>query len=172
MHPLYSFRYCPRCGCGQFEENNFKSKKCRDCGFVYYFNSSASTAAFITSEEGKLLVVRRANEPAQGTLDLPGGFVDMFETGEEAIIREVSEETGLIIMNPRYLFSLPNRYKYSGFDVHTLDLFYECKINSRENLHAADDAAAVYFLDVKEIDPALFGLSSIRQAVNIWLRGK
>jgi ADP-ribose pyrophosphatase YjhB (NUDIX family) len=168
VHPLASFRYCPKCGSARFEENNGKSKQCNDCGFVYYFNSSAATAAFITTEEKKLLVVRRAKEPAKGTLDLPGGFVDRFETGEEAIIREVGEETGLIITNPRYLFSLPNIYAYSGFDVHTLDLFYECKINDWKHIRAADDAAEVYFLDKKEIDPNLFGLGSIRQAVRIW----
>ena len=65
------------------------------CGFVYYFNSSAATAIFITNRVGELLVVRRAKEPAKGTFDLPGGFVDMYETAEEAIIREVKEETGL-----------------------------------------------------------------------------
>jgi ADP-ribose pyrophosphatase YjhB (NUDIX family) len=170
MHPLSPFKYCPKCGSVRFEENNFKSKKCEDCGFVYYFNSSASTAVFITTEKGELLVVRRAKEPAQGTLDLPGGFVDMFETGEEAIIREVGEETGLTITNPLYLFSLPNIYAYSGFDVHTLDLFYECKINNNiEHLQAADDAAELYFLKKEEINPDLFGLNSIRKAILIWL---
>jgi ADP-ribose pyrophosphatase YjhB (NUDIX family) len=170
MHPLSPFKYCPKCGSVRFEEHNFKSKKCEDCGFVYYFNSSASTAIFITTDDGKLLVVRRAKEPAQGTLDLPGGFVDLFETGEEAIIREVDEETGLLITNPRYLFSLPNIYTYSEFDVHTLDLFYECKVSDTENLHAADDAAELYFLAPREINPALFGLNSIRKALEIWLK--
>jgi ADP-ribose pyrophosphatase YjhB (NUDIX family) len=169
MHPLSPFQYCPKCGSSRFEENNFKSKQCLHCGFVYYFNSSAATAAFITTGNGKLLVVRRAKEPAQGTLDLPGGFVDMFETGEEAIIREVGEETGLIIKNPRYLFSLPNIYTYSGFEVHTLDLFYGCKVDNLEHLQAADDAAALYFLDKEELNPDLFGLNSIKKAIRIWL---
>ena len=43
----------------------------------------------------ELLVCRRAKEPAKGTLDLPGGFIDMNETGEEGVSREVWEETGL-----------------------------------------------------------------------------
>jgi ADP-ribose pyrophosphatase YjhB (NUDIX family) len=169
LHPLLPFQYCPKCGSVRFEENNFKSKKCGNCGFIYYFNSSAATAAFITTADGKLLVVRRAKAPAQGTLDLPGGFVDMFETGEAAIIREVKEETSLIITNPRYLFSLPNIYVYSGFDVHTLDLFYECKIADFDNFKAGDDAAELYWLDKNEINPDLFGLNSIRQAIRIWL---
>ena len=39
--------------------------------------------ALILNERDELLVCRRAKEPAKGTLDLPGGFIDMTETGEE-----------------------------------------------------------------------------------------
>ena len=94
-HPLAQFLYCPECGSPHFEVNNEKSKKCTDCGFVYYFNPSSATVALILNEKKELLVCRRAKEPAKGTLDLPGGFIDMNETGEEGVGREVWEETGL-----------------------------------------------------------------------------
>ena len=90
MHPLHLFKYCPVCGSPHFEEHNFKSKKCADCGFVYYFNSSAATVAFILNSKNELLVCRRAKDPAKGTLDLSGGFIDMFETAEEGVAREVT----------------------------------------------------------------------------------
>ena len=93
-HPLAQFLYCPECGSPHFEVNNEKSKKCTDCGFVYYFNPSSATVALILNEKKELLVCRRAKEPAKGTLDLPGGFIDMNETGEEGVSREVLEETG------------------------------------------------------------------------------
>ena len=88
MHPLELFKYCPKCGSPSFVENNEKSKRCNDCGFVYYFNASSATVAFILNEKEELLVCRRAKEPAKGTLDLAGGFVDRFETGEEGVARE------------------------------------------------------------------------------------
>ena len=94
-HPLSKFKFCPICGSTHFEINNFKSKKCGICGFTYYANPSSATVAFIMNEKDELLVVRRKNEPAKGNLDLPGGFVDMEETGEEGVMREVMEETGL-----------------------------------------------------------------------------
>jgi len=169
MHPLELFWYCPRCGSSCFVENNFKSKKCADCDFVYFFNTSSSVAAFITDPEGKLLVAVRAHEPAKGTLDLPGGFVDLHETGEEAVKREVFEETGLVVDRIRYLFSLPNVYTYSGFDVHTLDLFYQCEIDNLSDWQAADDVEELFFLPENEIHPERFGLDSVRKAVGIFL---
>ena len=115
MHPLVLFRYCPRCGSSRFEEHNEKAKKCRDCGFVYYFNSCSATVALILNSRNELLVTRRAKEPAKGTFDLPGGFIDMYETGEEGVAREVKEETGFTVRQSTYLFSLPNIYPFSGF---------------------------------------------------------
>jgi len=169
MHPLQSFRYCPVCGSEHFVENNFKSKKCEQCGFVYYFNSSSATAIFITNKAGELLVVRRAKDPAKGSLDLPGGFVDMYETAEECMIREVKEETGLLISNPEYLFSLPNIYRYSGFDVHTVDMFFKYSVDNFNGLIAGDDAESLLFIEKSKINPDKFGLNSIRKAVNTWL---
>ena len=110
-HPLAQFLYCPECGSPHFEVNNEKSKKCTDCGFVYYFNPSSATVALILNEKKELLVCRRAKEPAKGTLDLPGGFIDMNETGEEGVGREVWEETGLKVEKATYQFSLPNIYR-------------------------------------------------------------
>lgn len=64
-HPLAQFLYCPECGSPHFEVNNEKSKKCTDCGFVYYFNPSSATVALILNEKKELLVCRRAKEPAK-----------------------------------------------------------------------------------------------------------
>jgi ADP-ribose pyrophosphatase YjhB (NUDIX family) len=47
--------------------------------------------------EGKVLLVRRARKPALGVYTLPGGVVEAGETLEEAVQREVREETGLAI---------------------------------------------------------------------------
>ena len=101
-HPLHQFTYCPKCGARTFVERNEKAKQCTTCGFVYYFNPSSAVACFIRNSKGELLLVRRAKEPAKGTLDLPGGFVDMYESAEDAAHREVKEETGLDVTNITY----------------------------------------------------------------------
>lgn len=169
-HPLSQFKYCPKCGSIHFEINNEKSKRCADCGFVYYFNPSAATVALIMNEQNELLVCRRAKDPAKGTLDLPGGFIDMAETGEEGVRREVKEETGMEVNKAEYLFSLPNIYVYSGFPVHTLDLFFRCTVADTPHYKAMDDAADLFFIPLKEIRTEDFGLGSIRKGLGIFLK--
>ena len=119
-----------------------------------------------------MLVCKRAKDPAKGTLDLPGGFLDMFETAEMGIAREVMEETKLQVTSTEYLFSLPNTSIYSDFEVHTLDLFFKCKVADTTLYQAMDDAAELYFLPLNEIHPELFGLHSISMGVKRYLKSK
>lgn len=168
-HPLSLFRYCPKCGSEHFDIHNEKSKQCADCGFVYYFNPSSATVALILNENNELLVCRRAKDPAKGTLDLPGGFIDIGETGEEGVAREVLEETGLEVQEAVYQFTLPNIYVYSGFPVHTLDMFYLCKVKATRHISAMDDAADAFFMPLADINPEDFGLGSIRKGLRIFL---
>ena len=158
-HPLDIFGYCPRCGKGGFAINDFKSKRCSGCGFTLYFNAIAAAVAVIVNEKGELLVSRRAKEPAKGTLDLPGGFIDSFETGEEGIAREVLEESGLRVTEVKYL--------YSGFEEHTLDLFFLCRTAEGEIPTAADDVEELLWIPIENITPELFGLQSIRKGITI-----
>lgn len=171
VHPLEDFRYCPQCGTSDFVVHDGKSKCCEGCGFVYYYNSAASTAAIILNERDELLVCRRAQDPARGTLDLPGGFCDCSETAEGGVVREVREETGLHVMRTTYLFSLPNRYLYSGFWVHTTDLFFRCEVPSSSVAIARDDASELLWIPRNDLKARDFGLESIRKGIEIFLSG-
>ncbi len=166
---LESFHYCPKCG-GDFRDNNFKSKRCVECGFTLYFNPSSAVVAVIRNGAGEILVSVREREPAKGSLDLPGGFVDSYETAEQSVIREVMEECNLSVVGVKYLFSLPNIYRYSDFDVHTLDMFFECEISDLEGIHAADDVAELHFIPIEEIDLSRFGLRSIREGLGRYIK--
>jgi len=162
------FSFCPVCGSAEFEINNIKSKRCQQCGFVMYVNPSAAVAGFIVNKNNELLVCSRGKEPVKGTLDLPGGFIDNDETAEQAIERELNEELNASVTELHYLFSLPNEYLYSGWKLPTLDMFFEVKINNEANLKPADDVEGFSFIPVKDLNPELFGLKSIKKAIAIF----
>ena len=169
MHVLEKFKYCPVCGSKHFVEQSEKSKLCESCGFEYFLNPSSAVAAFIMNDKGELLVTRRKFDPGRGTLDLPGGFCDIGETIGEALAREVEEETNLIIKEKHYFCSLPNKYRYSGFDIPTLDTFFICKVEDEAKLHPADDVAEAVWTPLKDNHTEQFGLRSIRQALHDFL---
>lgn len=171
-HPLNLFRYCPKCGSNQFEINNEKSKQCNNCGFIYYFNPSAATVAVIENKQGEILVARRANDPEKGTLDFPGGFADLYETIEESLTREVKEETNLDVESYEFLFSIPNLYMYSTLEVHTMDMFFRCYVNNIEQLKAQDDVAELFFINKSKLNPADFGMKSVRKAIETIINNK
>ncbi|MEI7504485.1 MAG: NUDIX domain-containing protein [Paludibacter sp.] len=166
------FTHCPTCGSSAFKQNNIKSKRCEACGFVFYMNASAAVAAFILNDAGELLVCKRGKEPAKGTWDLPGGFVDGDESAEEAIEREICEELQVKVTKAKYLFSLPNLYEYSGLTVPTLDMFFSCTVEETKHLVPSDDVEDCFFVALNEINPELFGLKSIKKAVALFLKMK
>lgn len=165
IHFHDTFKYCPHCGSLRFIVNNEKSKRCEECGFVFYLNPSAACAAFILNDDGHLLVCRRGKEPAKGTLDLPGGFTDYHESVEQAMAREIMEELHGVVISTHYLFSLPNDYAYSGMNIPTMDMFFECRLANNKALTPADDVEECFFMPINEINPSLFGLNSVREAV-------
>jgi mutator protein MutT len=169
-HPLSLFKYCPKCGSEHFEIKNEKAKVCANCGFIYYFNPSAATVALIMNEQNELLICRRGKEPQKGTFDLPGGFIDSNESGEEGVVREVKEEIGLKVVKADYLFSLPNIYPYYGFNVHTLDLFYRCQVENTSQIQAMDDVADSFFVPLNSLNPEQFGLNSVRKGLTRFLK--
>lgn len=164
MHFSTLFKYCPICGSTQFVENNIKSRRCLDCDFVMYVNPSAAVAAFIINEKKEVLVAVRGNEPAKGTWDMPGGFIDDSETAEIAIRREIYEELGLDLDNGHFIFSEPNQYTFSGWTLPTLDIFFLFEVNN-VNPKPADDVADCYFVPLDELKEEKFGFVSMKRAV-------
>lgn len=163
QNPLHSFRYCPQCGGESFADYAGRAKRCADCGLTYFHNVASAVACLVRNRAGEYLFVRRAKEPAKGTLDLPGGFVDPMEQVEEAVCREIKEETGLEVSELRYLCSRPNIYPFSGIDVYTSDLFFLVEVESFDGAVASDDAAELVVSRLEAIESEAFGLYSIKR---------
>lgn len=172
MQILEKFRYCPVCGSKHFDINGPKSKLCSNCGLELFENPSSSVAAFIVNDKGELLVEKRKLDPAKGTFDLPGGFCDANENLEEAIRREVREETHLEVKAVSYFCSEPNKYRFSGLDIPTLDAFFECTVSDFSTLKPDDDARECLWLPLTNIHTELFGMRSVRFSLHKYLDSK
>jgi 8-oxo-dGTP pyrophosphatase MutT (NUDIX family) len=87
------YAHCTFCG-ARFTANQPWPRRCAACGEVSYLNPKPVAVAVQPVGAG-LLAVRRGIPPARDQLALPGGFVEVGETWQEAAVRELSEETQL-----------------------------------------------------------------------------
>lgn len=157
------FNYCPKCGAGEFCQNSQFSKKCAQCGFEYFFSPTIGVAVAAFDDDDRLLCVRRDGAVARGTLGLPGGFVDVGETIENAALREVREETGIEIEFGRIITNIPNSYVFSGLDVRPLDFYCAARIKSAQNIvPQPGEVQDVVFIPRNRLCPDDFGILSAR----------
>jgi len=92
-----------------------------------------------------------------GTWSLPGGRLEAGETPEQAAVREVREETGLVVTVVRYLELFPLRDGELAFDIHELQC---APVDEGTPPTAGDDAA-----DVRWVHPADFATLGVTEAV-------
>ena len=67
---------------------------CTQCGFVFFASPNLAVGCLVI-DGGRVLLLKRGNEPAMGRWTFPGGFVEFGERAIEAAVRETSEEVGL-----------------------------------------------------------------------------
>lgn len=90
-------RYCPQCGTKLLikEEDDRERLFCPRCKKFVYENPVPVVAGAILDKEKRVLLIKRGIEPCIGSWALPSGFMEMDESPEESIIREMKEETNL-----------------------------------------------------------------------------
>ena len=121
----------------------------------------------VVVHDGRVLLIRRGKEPLRGRWVVPGGTVELGETLEAAVVREVREETGILV-RPLEVMTVFDRIERSASEVayHYVIVDYRCAFVSG-SLEAATDAQEAAWVAERDLDrydlPAL-ALDLVRRA--------
>lgn len=160
-----TFRYCPRCATElELRESDGPDPDrptCPDCGFVHYENPTPTVQAWI-DRDGSYLALERNQDPERGKWNMPGGFVEVRESGPEAIKREVREETGLEIVVLDVIGIFASTYGgHEGEEGKPIfDVAFHCRLadGSDGELEVSDESGEARWFPLAEFpEPAFSG---------------
>lgn len=104
----------------------------------------------VVVQHGRVLLVRRASEPLKGQWSLPGGMLELGESLADGVIREVKEETGLVVEVLELIEVLDRIHREGGrVRYHYVIADYLCRVVGGA-LQAATDADAVRWVERAE----------------------
>ncbi len=170
MFPQELFRHCPRCGTA-LAKPGANPLRCV-CDFRLYFNPAIGAAAFVERADGKFLFVRRERDPGKGLLTVPGGFVDIGESAEDAVRREVREEVGLELAELRYVCSTTNEYVYAGVTYPVCDFMFLATAIDPGAAIAGDGAVAIEWRALADLDSAELAFPSVKRGRDLLLASR
>jgi NAD+ diphosphatase len=96
-------QFCGRCGTPTLSHEHERGRECPSCGLVAYPRISPAMMALV--KRGRQLLLARAPRFPEGMFSALAGFVEVGESVEDTLIREVREEVGVEVTNLRYFGS-------------------------------------------------------------------
>lgn len=105
-------------------------KQCPHCG---RFVARDIVCGAIVAREDEVLLIKRGIEPEIGKWALPGGYLSWNEKAEEAVVREVKEETGYDVKIRNFLGVYSDPHRIPRENLQNVGLIYVCKLLSEEN---------------------------------------
>jgi 8-oxo-dGTP diphosphatase len=161
------FRYCYHCGqptTTRRIEGRTRSY-CENCQVILYENPIPSVAIVAVNREHKILLVRRSVEPGIGEWCLPGGFIEIGETPEQAIIRELQEEVGISLTQLSFLGVGSHLNGYYG-DV--IIIGFSAFIKNQVAIIPGDDVSEAAFFELDKRPRLIFRVHE--EFISSWLQ--
>lgn len=146
----FAWNYCPICGNKLIIADDGQSDRphCPPCRRFYYRNPIPASCLFVSRDGNDLLFAKRAVHPAKGMWSLPGGFIELNETAEEAAARELYEETGLTAKKLRLVGVSVKQSPISGA---IMVIGYEVEEwEGEEDMRPDTDASELQFFGLEE----------------------
>jgi ADP-ribose pyrophosphatase YjhB (NUDIX family) len=161
-------RFCPLCGGAVarriIARDMREHPECQGCGFVFYLHPKL-VAVTIAVRDGRVLLARRAIEPAHGLWTFPGGYVDWGEDLAAAARREMREEVGLDLA-PAGLVGV-----YSYADAPVVIVAYHARIPPGLEAEAdTHEVSEIGYFAREEIPWDALAFRSTREALEDWFR--
>jgi len=147
-------RYCFHCG----KKVDYKLETssiypfCNKCKTVFYENPNPVVSSIVVNSNREILLVLRDREPLAGKWCLPSGFVEVNETIEEAVLRELKEETGI---DGKVIRLLDTVSYFNDFYGDLIWISFEVK-NIGGTLLAGDDARAARYFPISDLPELAF----------------
>jgi mutator protein MutT len=122
-----------------------------------------SAAGVVVDDGGRVLLIRRGKAPDLGEWSIPGGAVELGESLDEALRREIREETGLeVAVGPLLeIFERVERDVAGAIQFHYVVVDYRCTVTGGE-LRAGDDALEAVFVDLADLGRYALRASAMR----------
>ena len=130
--------------------------------YTYEYPRPMLTAdCVVVNPRAEVLLIRRGNEPFRGCWALPGGFMDMDETIEHCAVRELQEETGIVVDENRAVlvgvFSRPGRDPRGR----TVTVAYRVDLDECVEVEGGDDAAEARWFSITDLPQLAFDHSDV-----------
>jgi ADP-ribose pyrophosphatase YjhB (NUDIX family) len=161
-------RFCPLCGANVVRRVVSRDMRehpvCEGCGFVCYLHPKL-VAITIPVRDGRVLLTRRAIEPAHGLWTFPGGYVDWGEDLAAAARREMREEVGLDLP-PAGLVGI---YSYESAPV-VIVAYHVTVPDGLEAVPDTHEVSEARYFALADLPWDALAFRSTREALEDWLR--
>ena len=147
--------YCSNCGLKNkngYIDGNIRFH-CQECKTIHYENPKP-TATLICPNGNSILLGKRAYNPGKGEWGLPGGFMELNESLEEAAIRELKEETNLN-GTVNHILGTCSHYGSIFGDVLLIGLIVDLQ-NDLSLMKAGDDVSELQFFNINKLPDLAF----------------
>jgi len=150
-----NINFCLKCGAKLLLKMDREEKlrpHCENCDWIYYKNSVPAVACVVINELDHLLLIKRKFEPQANKWALPSGYIEIWQSPEEAAIDELYEETGLVGEIKHFIGYYDG---YSPLYEKVLSLGFKMNITGG-NLLAGDDALEAVYYPLNQLPPVAF----------------